>query len=152
MHLKRYVHSPLLSDLVRIRDCSTYKFKYQNVLQVPQVCTRKYGKKSFRFAAAVLWNNFPDNFRQVSSFNQFKALNSNWSGENCKCNLCRWLFCRNSMFVVGLSVLFSFVCFILSLMLMHDGSVLAPSWPAGLNMVYFCVIVLWLMFILVRML
>ena len=31
MHLKRYVRSPLLSDLVRIRDCSTNKFKYQNV-------------------------------------------------------------------------------------------------------------------------
>ena len=65
---------PVLSDLVRIRDCSSYNFRYQNVLQVPQVRTTKYGKKSFRFAAAVLWNSFPDNFRQVSSFNQFKAL------------------------------------------------------------------------------
>ena len=44
----------VLSDLVRIRDCSTYNFRYQNVLQVPQVCTTKYGKKSLRFAAAVL--------------------------------------------------------------------------------------------------
>ena len=80
---------PVLSDLVRIRDCSSYNFRYQNVLQVPQVRTTKYGKKSFRFAAAILWNSFPDNFRQVSSFNQFKALISNWSGKDCKCNLCR---------------------------------------------------------------
>ena len=80
---------PALSDLVRIRDCSSYNFSYQNVLQVPQVRTTKYGKKSFRFAAAVLWNSFPDNFRQVSSFNQFKALISYWSGKDCKCNLCR---------------------------------------------------------------
>ena len=76
---------PVLSDLVRIWDCSSYNFRYQNVLQVPQVRTTKYGKKSFRFAAAVLWNSFPDNFRQVS--NQFKALISNWSGKDCKCNL-----------------------------------------------------------------
>ena len=69
--------------------CSSYEFRYQNVLQVPQVRTTKYDKKSFRFAAAVLWNSFPDNFRQVSSFNQFKALISNWSGKDCKCNLCR---------------------------------------------------------------
>ena len=27
---------PVLSDLVRIRDCSSYNFRYQNVLQVPQ--------------------------------------------------------------------------------------------------------------------
>ena len=34
---------PVLSDLVRIRDCSSYNFRYQNVLQVPQVRTTKYG-------------------------------------------------------------------------------------------------------------
>ena len=61
---------PVLSDLVRIRDCSTYNLRYHNVLQVPQFRTTKYGKKKFRFAAAVLWNSFPDNFRQVSNFNQ----------------------------------------------------------------------------------
>ena len=37
---------PVLSDLVRIRDCSSYNFRYQNVLQVPQFRTTKYGKKS----------------------------------------------------------------------------------------------------------
>ena len=41
----------VLSDL---RDFSTYNFRYQNVLQVPQVRITKYGKKSFIFAAAVL--------------------------------------------------------------------------------------------------
>ena len=49
----------------------------------------KYSMKSFRFAAAVLWNSFPDNFRRVSSFNKFKALISYWSGKNFKYNLCR---------------------------------------------------------------
>ena len=94
---------PVLSDLVRIRDCSSYNFRCQNILQVPQVRTIKYGKKSFRFAAAVLWNSFPDNFRHVSSFNQFKAL------------------------------LFQLCLFYFKLMLIHDGAVLAPAWIAGLN-------------------
>ena len=39
----------------------------------------------------------------------------------------------NRIFVVALSVLFSFVCYILSLMLRHDGPVLAPAWLAGLT-------------------
>ena len=43
------------------------------------------------------------------------------------------------MFVVALSVLFSFVCSILSLMLIHDGPVLAPAHSR--NMMYFCVII-----------
>ena len=63
----------VLSDLIRIRNCTSYNFRYQNILQVPQVRTTKYGKKSFRFAAAVLWNSLPDDFRQVRSFNQFKV-------------------------------------------------------------------------------
>ena len=71
----------------------------------------------------------------VSSFNQFKALISYWGGKDCKCN-CRMPSCLsefNRMFVVALSVLFSFVCSILRLMLIHDGAVLAPAWIAGLN-------------------
>ena len=39
----------------------------------------KYGKNSFKYAAAVLWNSFPDDFRKVSNFNQFKSLISKWN-------------------------------------------------------------------------
>ena len=48
-----------------------------------QVRTTKYGKKSFRFAAAVLWNSFPNIFRQVSRSIKalIKALISNLSGK-----------------------------------------------------------------------
>ena len=42
---------PALSDLVRIRDCSSYNFSYQNVLQVPQVRTTKYGTKKFQICS-----------------------------------------------------------------------------------------------------
>ena len=65
---------PVLSNLVRLRDNSRYNFRYNNILQVPQVRTTKYGKNSFRYAAAVLWNSFPDEFRQVNNFSQFKSL------------------------------------------------------------------------------
>ena len=33
---------PVLSDLVRIRDCSSYNFRYQNVLQVPHVRIQEF--------------------------------------------------------------------------------------------------------------
>ena len=79
----------VLSDLARVTECSSYNFRHQNILQVPQVRTTKYGKKSFRFAAVVLWNSFPDNLRQRISFNQFKVLISNWNVEDCKCTHCK---------------------------------------------------------------
>ena len=33
--------SPVLSDLVRVRESSAYNFRYHNILQVPQVRTTK---------------------------------------------------------------------------------------------------------------
>ena len=36
----------VLAELVRVRECSFYNFIYQNILQVPQVRTTKYGKKN----------------------------------------------------------------------------------------------------------
>ena len=82
--------SPLvLSDLVKLRDCTSYNFRYNNIVQVPHVRTTKYGKNSFKYAAAVLWNSFPDDFRKVKNFNQFKSLISKWNGGGCKCNLCK---------------------------------------------------------------
>ena len=64
----------VLSDLIYLRENSTYNFRYNNILQVPQVRTSNFGKKSFRYAAAVLWNSFPDEFRRANNFGQFKSL------------------------------------------------------------------------------
>ena len=60
---------PVLSDLVKLRDRTSYNFRYNNILQVSQVRTSKYGKNSFKYAVAVLWNSFPNDFRKVSNFN-----------------------------------------------------------------------------------
>jgi hypothetical protein len=42
-----------LHDLVNVKN-SKYAFRYSNILDVPQVRTTRYGKKSFMFAAATL--------------------------------------------------------------------------------------------------
>jgi hypothetical protein len=39
-----------------------------------KVRTSTYGKNSFKYAAAVLWNYLPDDFRKISNFNQFKNI------------------------------------------------------------------------------
>ena len=36
--------------------------------------TSLFGKRLFKYAATVLWNSLPDDFRQRSNFNQFKGL------------------------------------------------------------------------------
>ena len=76
-----------LSDLVTIKN-SPYSFRYSNILDVPRVRTSTYGKKSFKYASAVLWNELPENFRSESNFTHFKSLMSSWNGKACGCTAC----------------------------------------------------------------
>ena len=70
---------PCLHDCLTLTE-NRYNFRYTNILQVPQVRTTTYGKKSFKYAAAVLWNNFPEEFRKTNNFNHFKSLVAHWNG------------------------------------------------------------------------
>ena len=80
--------SPLyLHDLINIKQRS-YTFRYQNTAVLPQVRTSTYGLKSFRFSAAKLRNSLPNDFRSISSFNQFKNVISSWDGDACHCAAC----------------------------------------------------------------
>ena len=76
-----------LHDLVVFKDCK-YNFRYSNIVDIPRVRTSTYGKNSFKYAAAVLWNDLPDNFRKISNFNQFKNILKSWNGNVCKCSVC----------------------------------------------------------------
>ena len=62
-----------LHDLVVLKDCK-YNFRYSNIIEIPRVRTTTYGKNSFKYIAAVLWNDLPDDFRKISNFNQFKNI------------------------------------------------------------------------------
>jgi hypothetical protein len=57
---------------IKIRQNCKYNFRYSNIVDIPRVRTSTYGKNSFKYAAAVLWNDLPDDFRKISNFNQFK--------------------------------------------------------------------------------
>jgi hypothetical protein len=63
-------------------------WRYNNILDIPQVRTSRYGKKTFKFAAATLWNSLPDHFRIENSFSQFKSLMQSWNGIKCCCSAC----------------------------------------------------------------
>ena len=77
-----------LNDLVCFKN-NKYSFRYVNILDIPRVRTTTYGKRSFRYAAAVLWNELPNHFRAVSSFSYFRSLMLSWNGKECSCSVCR---------------------------------------------------------------
>jgi hypothetical protein len=65
---------PVLSDLIN-RQGHKYNFIYSNLLQIPHVKTTRHGQQSLRYSAPVLWNSLPDEYRQCTHFNHFKAKN-----------------------------------------------------------------------------
>ena len=68
---------------------SKYSFRYSNIVEISRVKTTTYGKSSFKYTAAVLWNDLPDDFRKIANFNQFKNILLSWNGNECKCNACK---------------------------------------------------------------
>jgi hypothetical protein len=77
----------VLENIVQKKNVS-YSFRYSNILQIPSVKSTKFGKNSFRFAAPVLWNSLPEEYRNTTNFSQFKTLISSWNGKDCKCIAC----------------------------------------------------------------
>ena len=45
----------------------------QNLLQVPSYRTKRYGARSFAYVGPQLWNNLPDNMRNMSDLSTFKT-------------------------------------------------------------------------------
>jgi predicted phosphoadenosine phosphosulfate sulfurtransferase len=79
---------PVLSDLIN-RQGHKYNFRYSNLLQMPHVKTTRYCKQSFRYAAPILWNSLPEQYRQCTNVNHFKAMISCWSSKACSCIACK---------------------------------------------------------------
>lgn len=82
--LPAYTH-----DLIHFK-VTKYSFRYENLANVPRVNTSTYGKASFRYEAAQVWNSLPIELRKISNFNDFKGLVHTWCGSSCKCSLCKF--------------------------------------------------------------
>ena len=78
-----------LQNLVNVKK-SKYSFRYVNILEISQVKSTRYvKKKSFKLAAATLWNSLPNHFRTEHSVSHFKSLVQSWNSLECRCSACR---------------------------------------------------------------
>ena len=67
---------------------SHYDFRNKKHAEIPQVNSKRYGMKSFRFEAAHVWNSLPNEIRLAENYKQFKRLLQAWDGVNCMCTSC----------------------------------------------------------------
>ena len=76
-------------DLVKFKS-TNYSFRYQNLAELPRVNTESYGRKSFRYEAAHVWNSLPNELRTTTDFKEFGRLIRTWEGTSCKCSMCKF--------------------------------------------------------------
>ena len=75
------------------RTTSPYSLRYQNKLMLPSFKTIKYGKYSFKYMGAFIWNSLPEETKRSVSLDEFKEKIKDWAGTNCKCSSC--FFCSS---------------------------------------------------------
>jgi len=67
----------LIHAIVKIKQ-NSYNVRYNNRADTPHTRTTKYGKKSFSYVAALLWNSLTDQARNLSTFGTFKNVILTW--------------------------------------------------------------------------
>ena len=77
-----------LQDLLSDKN-SVYSSRYDNLVDMPRVRTTKYGKATFCYEAAGVWNSLLNELRKVEDFREFRRLVDTWSGSACKFSMCK---------------------------------------------------------------
>ena len=60
-------------DLVKFKN-TNYSFRYQNLAELPRVNSESYGRKSFRYETAHIWNSLQNELRTTTDFKEFGML------------------------------------------------------------------------------
>ena len=60
-------------------------------LEMKRFRKMKYGRCTFSYYGAHIWNLLPVGFKECTTVKSFKNMISAWEGPNCKCSLCDFM-------------------------------------------------------------
>ena len=81
------INPDFMHDIFVTKD-STHDFRDGHKLCMPNFNTIQYGKMSFSYYGAHLWNLLPNHFKMSIDFPTFKKLIKEWDGPKCSCTSC----------------------------------------------------------------
>ena len=55
---------------------------------MPAFSTIRYGKNTFSYQGAHVWNVLPVDFKRVCDVDDFKKMLKVWEGAKCLCSMC----------------------------------------------------------------
>ena len=76
-----------MNDMFVVKDIPN-QLRDPSILVIPRFNKVVYGKKTFSYYGAHLWNLLPNDFKHVIDFVDFKNLLYKWEGPRCQCNIC----------------------------------------------------------------
>ena len=65
-----------------------YDIRDPNKLVMPSFNTIKYGKNTFSYHGAHMWNFLPKDFKLCMNVSTFKTIIKSWEGPRCQCSMC----------------------------------------------------------------
>ena len=68
-----------------------YDLRDPHKLEMKRFRKMKYGKCTFSYYGAHIWNLLPAGFKECTTIRHFKNMMSVWEGPNCKCSLCDFM-------------------------------------------------------------
>ncbi len=69
----------------------SYDLRDSNVLFQPKCSKITYGKQTFKYYGALIWNLLPNDISNSTTIDNFKLLLKVWEGPKCQCIMCNAL-------------------------------------------------------------
>ena len=79
--------NPQFMNVFEVKN-TTHNLRDGNILIQPSFQTITYGRNTFSYYGAHLWNHLPYALKQSLTVTNFKYLLGSWEGPKCTCSLC----------------------------------------------------------------
>ena len=80
--------NPSFMNEIFIQKSSHYHLRNSRLMKIPKTRTITHGIESLSYLGCKLWNNLPENLKNLNTLHTFKVKIKQWK-DNCSCRLCR---------------------------------------------------------------
>ena len=84
-------HNPIFMKEMFSEKQDMYCLRDNHKLVMKRFKKMKYGRNSFSYYGAHIWNLLPSNFKECIGISCFKKLLSTWEGPSCTCSICDFM-------------------------------------------------------------
>jgi hypothetical protein len=82
-----HLNPSFMNSMCQVKDIP-YDLRDSNIMYQPRFDKITYGKNTFTYYSAHIWNMLPNNIKNTINITTFKSLLSTWEGPRCQCNKC----------------------------------------------------------------